>query len=726
MNKLRLLPVLLRSAGLAWVTQRALYYAKLRSGYFTHRLPLGAWEDISWETVFSDASLGDPETYKNHRLRHSPAFFFSPTQVADLGQRCMAWDSPSRNPGEIADQLGSGFLTLFGKLTLETGFPPNWHRNHLTGVSSPRHLHWSCVSDFDYGDIKLIWEMSRFTFTFYLVRAFSRSGKGEYVDLFWLALEDWLRCNPPQAGANWKCGQEVSFRLMAWCFALYGFLDSQASSGARLLLLAKAMNAFGHRIEANIGYALNQKNNHGISEAAGLWTIATLFPELKYAPKWRRLGTELLEKQAQEIIYEDGGSSQQSANYQRLMIQLYTWVVRLGQLNGQAFSAGLLDRLGKALCWSYQLQEPENGRMPNSGGNDGALLFLLNNCDYNDHRPALQTAHYLLKQKFLFPVGPWDEDVLWLFGPSALGAPREPEARSDFSGEKDCFHVLRNTESWAVFRCGAYRHRPVHADLLHLDVWWGGENVALDPGAFSYNAAPPWDNSLAGTKYHNSVCVDKADQMKKAGRFMWLPWARSKLSGKLRSPKGGLVWLEGEHFGYQRLKNGPVHRRAVVGICDQWWVVVDALAGGEERIYRLHWLMKDAQHKWDERRGCLALEYAAGNYQVLLGAWNQPAFVTLARADPESARGWSSPYYQYKEPALSLALQAQASHAILWTVMGPSAFKVVIHGEILHLMGGEFSAQINLGGDRLTGGPLVDEIGVSGRFEDRLTISSAN
>jgi len=56
-----------------------------------------------------------------------------------------------------------------------------------------------------------------------------------------------------------------------------------------------------------------------------------------------------------------------------------------------------------------------------------------------------------------------------------------------------------------------------------------GLNVAHDPGTYLYNAAPPWDNALAGSDVHNTVTVDGGDQMLRAGRFLYLDWAQAQV-----------------------------------------------------------------------------------------------------------------------------------------------------------------------------------------------------
>ena len=81
--------------------------------------------------------------------------------------------------------------------------------------------------------------------------------------------------------------------------------------------------------------------------------------------------------------------------------------------------------------------------------------------------------------------------------------------------------------SWALIRAGRYTRRPFQADQLHVDLWWQGINLARDAGTYLYNGSPPWNNGFAGTAVHNTVTVDNHDQMRRAGRFLWLDWAQA-------------------------------------------------------------------------------------------------------------------------------------------------------------------------------------------------------
>lgn len=710
--------------GPGWLLYRAHYALQLRLGLLQRQLPAGTWERQPLSTFLADPALTEPARYLEYRRRQAPAFLFNPADRRDYQPLFAAWDDPSQEtPQQLAAELAQGHLRYFEHLRVQAGEPPDWQRNPFTGQQISARQHWSRIDDFAAGDIKIIWEPSRFAFSYTLVRAYWRSGDEAYAELFWRWVEDWQAHNPPQQGPNWKCGQEISFRLMAWCFGLYGFLEAAATTPARLAALARMIAVSGQRIEANLRYALSQRNNHGISEALGLWTIGLLFPEFRRAAAWRERGRRALEEQALALIYPDGAFAQHSLNYQRLMLHDYLWALRLGDLHGQPFSAELKERVGQAGTLLYQLQDEMSGRLPNYGQNDGALVLPLNNCDYQDFRPAIQAVFYYRHGCRCYPPGPWDEDLLWLYGPAAITAPLVIPQRSDLEAEPGGYYTQRSKNGFVFIRCASFRHRPGQADMLHLDLWWRGQNIALDAGTYSYNAPAPWNNTLTRTAYHNTVSVDGLDQMDRAGRFLWLPWANSQVRCKQKSSQGYLAYWEGEHEGYQRLKQPVYHRRAVLRLGEEdYWLILDALHSLGEHSYRLHWLLSDMIYEWNEYMGCLILHSDLSPYYIQMGVQTGRGVCSLTRADDRTPRGWHSPYYYDRKPALSVECTTRAKTSLFWTFFSPELGRVTTDETSLKIETTQWRGTVNLSEIQSNKQMLVSSVCLSGGLIDRLEV----
>lgn len=676
-NRLRLFKELWVNLGPRWLAFRIWYSVSLRLGIVQRRTPHVAWNDQTDDFFRHDFDAVSAD-YLLYRQRGAPRFFFQPANRKQYRQQLMEFDSAGHDPVSIAEEVIEGKLRYFADLTVEVGYPPEWHTNPFTGDQIPPINHWSKIDDFENGDIKVIWEPSRFGFAYALVRAFWRTDDDRYAETFWQLVEDWREKNPPQLGPNWRCGQETSFRVMAWCFGMYGFIDSSATSTERVRKLAQMVAVSGQRIEANLSYALSQRNNHGISEGMGLWTIGALFPEFRKAEHWRHLGRQILEDQGRDLIYEDGSFSQHSSNYQRLMMHDYLWCLRLGDLHHDKFSTELQSRLEKAAEFIYQIQIGSEGQLPNFGPNDGSLILPLNNCAFEDYRPVIQSTGLLCKGRKYYGHGPWDEDLLWLFGPEALNAEKLRQTQSGIRAEVGGYYSIREGSSFSLIRLPNFQHRPSHADALNFDLWWKNQNITIDAGTYSYNEPKPWNNPLGSTCYHNAITVDGHDQMDRVGRFLWLPWLKSNVQNHTYSTERRFVYLQGEHDGFHRLDSHVNHQRGILYICNDQWLILDRLSGSVEHDYRLQWLFSDWPYDWDRDHGRLSINTNNGDYNILIGEISDKLQTTLVRADESTPRGWRSNSYLHKQPALSLAAQARSQFSFFYTFFSPESSTINI------------------------------------------------
>lgn len=704
--------------GPQWAAYRLWYAAAHRGGVLERRMPCRRWDEVPLSGIVSATTAGPsaqsreqpiaeeplpdqptPEQYGQWKLGRLGPFFISTERRTArqplLQQLDMAGQSLSCSAALVR---GDWSLLIPGDRQRE--FPPNWHCPPGGDVSacSPA-LHWSRIDEFAAGDIKRLWEPARFGAAFSLVRAYWRSGDDVHADRYWRLAESFFRGNPPNRGPHWKCGQEAALRMLGWCFALHGLADSPATTPRRVAMTAQLVAATAERIEGNLGYGLSQQNNHGISEAAGLLTAGLMFPELDGSQRRTALGRKLLERQARQLIYDDGAFAQHSANYQRVMLQLMLWSIRLAELQGEPLSEGLCRRVGRCAEMLLHLHDPATGRVPNFGENDGALPLPLSGCRRRDFRGVIQAASAVLHGRPALPPGPWDEEAVWLAGERWRAEPPEAPAPRDFAAPEGGGYTLRTETSMAMVRCTArYRHRPGHVDPLHVDLWWRGQNIAADAGTFRYNAPAPWNHPLGAAAWHNTVTVDGREPMERIGRFLVSPWLQGAVATHDRSATGRMAVWEGGHDGYLRGLTPVFHRRAVVNLGRDTWLVLDRLHAAEEHDYRLHWLLIDAPCQWDQRRSRLELATLAGTFAVTLDCLGAEGGASLVRADENSPRGWKASDYGVREPAVSLSYRFRSRSVIAATLFAsPDSRLSLSRGKAVVALAGEQSAvQIDL------------------------------
>lgn len=456
---------------------------------------------------------------------------------------------------------------------------PVWLHRPASGTSAIASSRpWWDSSDFDtqLGDIKDIWDISRFSWVLALAQ---RAAKGNAQSLAqlndWIAL--WVAHNPPYSGYNWKCGQEASIRVMH--LAMAALILGQVSDP--LLGLRALVRAHLARIRPTVAYAIAQDNNHGICEAAALFIGGTWLERLDgddEARAWMNKGRRQLEERALRLIADDGGFSMYSVMYHREFLDAMSMAeIWRRTLKLPTFSAPYRDRASRAAAWLAACVHPHSGDAPNIGANDGTRLLPLTDTDYRDFRPSVQLACILFCDARAYDeAGSWDAPLYWL----DIAVPETvlPACRSQLFSDSG-FAVLkaRDEDVQAFVRFPHYRFRPSHADPLHLDLWLDGRNILRGPGSYRYHAERAWLEYFPGVAAHNTVQFDGLEAMPRLGRFLFGDWLQLASEPVLEEI------MDSQSFGARyRHASGACHERKVI-LQTGKLEVCDTIAGFRKR-----------------------------------------------------------------------------------------------------------------------------------------------
>jgi hypothetical protein len=448
--------------------------------------------------------------------------------------------------------------------------------------------HWTEWSDFDenIGDIKILWEPSRFNWLLDLSRAYRVTGEPKYLNTINDWLKDWSFHNPKNVGPNWKCGQEAGIRLMKLLTASEVLGQSSLPSKSLISWIIDHLE----RIHPNIRYAIAQDNNHGTTEAAALYIGAAWL--LQADPnniqrthwiRWKKQGRAVLEERIKYLIEEQGSFSQKSVNYHRVVVDTMSWVLfHMKRLDEKPFEFDVLQRIRSLALWQHKMIVGSNGETPNIGSNDGAMLEVLHGCDYRDFRPSTQLIFGLLDGVRVFDVGPRDEPLYWyipyVFKGTLFNQPTYPN-RELLDRQ---YLILRNNRAVTVVVLPNDKFRPNSCDAFHLDLWVDGKNWLSDQGTYSYNAGEQTD-AFKSVQFHNTVQYGLLEQMPKISRFLygnWLTTEYSEIKGKKMETN---VW-EGSYT----VKGKYKHTRKVT-LLDNGVEVFDSIKATSNELIHISW-----------------------------------------------------------------------------------------------------------------------------------------
>ncbi|MGT2455739.1 heparinase II/III family protein [Cupriavidus basilensis] len=434
----------------------------------------------------------------------------------------------SKDRADQDDELGPnhGVIVYFGWYRRYILDVPDWHLNPFSGKRGKGGLvNWQKIPDFDreLGDIKAVWEASRFDWVVRFARQ-AASGNIEKLKTLDTWLLSWCARNPPYKGENWKCGQEASIRIMNLAVGALALHEEKRPSAA-LIQFVKVHLA---RVASTLSYAIAQDNNHGTSEAAALFIGGTwlLNSGSDIGLRYQRIGRRWLENRANRLLSSDGSFSQHSVVYHRMVLDTYALVeVWRREFRLPSFSKELYGKLEAAAKWLYQMTQMECGDAPNFGANDGTNLLSSFSSDYRDFRPSVQLACALFCNAMAFPFEGECGEILKFF--------RVPSPAKEMGKQESIFFdsggygLLRRGRSFALFNIPNFRFRPSQADALNVDLWVGEDNVLRDAGTFGYNVNDGAAEYFGGTAGHNTIQFDDRDQMPRLGRFLFGEWIRA-------------------------------------------------------------------------------------------------------------------------------------------------------------------------------------------------------
>src|SRR5690606_9037956 len=218
----------------------------------------------------------------------------------------------AKTPSEIlqhkAERILNGELQYFNAQWLNIGKNYDWLTNPSNGYRYDITKHWSEIPDLseEAGDIKYVWEKSRFSYLLTLIRYDYHFDK-DLSEFVFSEIESWIDANPINQGPNWRCSQEISLRIFNWCYALYYYQNSPALTEERWQKIQQVIYASVHHVYHHIDFSrIAVRNNHAITETLFLTLSNILFPFIPETQKWAKDGLKWFEQEIAYQIYEDG------------------------------------------------------------------------------------------------------------------------------------------------------------------------------------------------------------------------------------------------------------------------------------------------------------------------------------------------------------------------------------------------------------------------------------
>jgi Heparinase II/III-like protein/Heparinase II/III N-terminus len=599
----------------------------------------------------------------NRYLQEGPArrFYASVSDresIAGLVERQFPewWENSIR----FADAACGHKVNLLGNAELALGDRIDWHRDPVSEFQWPVRF-WGSYDLVNRppADAKVIHELNRHQHLPRLAKAYFLTGYEAYAQEVVSQIDGWIDQNPKWAGINWQSSLELAIRSISWLWAIFLLLPSPSLDERTLRRIVKSLLA---QIDQIYRYPslYTSPNTHLIGEATALWIAGVLFQELPRAEAWRTFGTATLQREMERQFLSDGLHCELSSYYHCYAADFYLLVLALAERNNIDCKEWMHGKLARAFEFVMHVTRGD-GTIPLLGDDDGGRALMLSAEHYRSYADGLCSAALLFRRgDFKTQAGRFHEESLWLLGGGAWTAFNALEARTP-AGTAEFpeggYFVQRSgwrrEDSHVVFDCGGLGQPSGghgHADALSINLFSGGRDLLIDPGTSVYNCAPEWRDFFRSTHAHNTVVVDGGSQSQPGGTFAWRKKATVGMRQRFSLPD--IEYVDGEHDGYADAHSGLLHRRRLVHIRPNYWIVLDDLRGvGQHDFDFLYHFAPGAQLTifGDEKRGeidCRANIGEAGLQLFMYGS--EPVRTTAECGQRRPIQGWWSQQYGHR------------------------------------------------------------------------------
>lgn len=503
------------------------------------------------------------------------------------------------------------------------------------------------------GDREWTWSLNRHYSWISLGLAYLATDDEKYARCFSELLADWVRKNPVLAKSggsgvpSWRT-IEAGIRMNAhWLRAYQLFLQSDSFTTEARILFYKSLIEHARFLMAN-----PSGGNWLTMEMNGLATVGIMFPEFKESGTWREFALTRLDSELNRQVYPDGAQTELTTSYHNVALSNMVVPFKLAKLNGIATPPDYLRNLQKMYEYNLKLMKP-NGGLP---------------C-LNDSDPSIGSRDTMLKA-LLPPPAAGIETIrrsVLLEGAELLG--RDDMMYAATGGERgtvpgflSCANpyagvfVMRSNwdkdARYLAFDAGPFGAGHQHEDKLGFELCAFDRTFIVDPGRYSY-ADSPFRRFFLGPESHSTIMIDGLGQNRRA-KGAKRPYVVKEPLKNLWASNSLLDYAEGfydEGYGPDRAVDA-VHRRQVIFVKPDYWVIVDRVLGAGEHTISSMFHFTPGKLEVDAD-ACAVHTLNSGGPNLDITGFSPAARLSVSKADGQTSpvQGWVATTYGVKEPA---------------------------------------------------------------------------
>ncbi len=390
----------------------------------------------------------------------------------------------------------------------------------------------------------------------------------------------------------------------------------------------------------------SEKGNHLLFEAQRMLYAGIFFPEFKDAARWRESGIEILNREVEVQVFDDGVQFELDYGYHMAAIDIFLKALHMASANGfgEEFPASYVQTVGSMTAFIWNCLFPD-----------------LTNPVFSDTK--LHGAGSIRNSfRRWVKVFPEQEELNWFISGGKRGV---KPAHNSYMFPDGGYYVLRSgwdkESTVCILKAGPEAFWHNQPDNGTFEFWARGRNFFPDSGSYVYagnakvNAERDW---FRQTRVHNTLTLDNRNlESTTSNRLLW-------------DDTDGAVKVVVENQSYSDLK----HRRSMFLLDGEVLVIADEATGEATGEVAVHFNLapgeggkKPIESIRFDRDGTMHTLFSDGNNIKM------KSHCTLPR-QLEMEEGWHSPAYREKveRPSYAVKCQKGETETVLFvTVIAP-------------------------------------------------------
>lgn len=476
-------------------------------------------------------------------------------------------------------------------------------------------------------------------------------------------VHDWTTRNPAASVFNEQATPSpwrrltVAFSTSMWIYGLNYFLQSPSVTPDTLAAFFKGVVQ-----KARFTIRNPDEVNRRLVQLEAVHAVATYFPELRDAARWRRWALDETEKFIATEMYPDGAIKELAPGYQSVVIASLRNMTTLAAMNGMPLHYSIRDGLARATDYLAGIMLP-NGTVPTFGDTWAPAYVAPELVQTLPVYPKERGERRCEQLRYMISLGREGEippqastAAPWAGIYVMRGLGRTNVTASAYSEKIPAGAGWHRTDLALAFRAGPFGTEHQHEDKLSFVLYGLGSHLLDEMGVYS-NTPSLWRNYFTSTVTHNTLLVDGLGQNRRACPQTWT--AKQPLEGNWIS-NDAFDFVSGVYddgWGPQNLRH-VTQRREIFYAKPDYWVLHDVITGSGDHTYEVlfHWLPPNNVEVHDQTKVCYSANANRPNLAIypvdadvqteLLRGWQQSLL------DPYSPRqGWFSPGFQQVDPS---------------------------------------------------------------------------